>query len=299
MPDPAALIFTSVSLNAPPVSAVAFPFVSVSVTVDVPPTEIEVGLNALLIVAGISPPTCKVAVLLAAPATGVCAVVTPEVVFGWLPVALLVTLKITVQLPFAGIVIPVKLSAVCPLVNALGLVPAHVPVTAPPAALIFTSVSLNAPPVSAEPLLFASVRVTVDMPPVAIAAGLNALLIDGDARLPTCKLAVLLAGPAVGVCVVVTPDVVLGWLPTTLLVTVKITVQLPLAGIVIPLKPSAVCPPASVVGVIPLQLPVTVCPLLSPPAALIFTSASLKAAPVSTDELLFVSVKVTVEVPPG
>ena len=46
-------------------------------------------------------------------------------------------------------------------------------------------------------------------------------------------------------------------------------------------------------GVVPTQLPVTL-----PPAALIFTSVSVKAAPVRLDALLFVSVRVIVEVPP-
>ncbi len=78
---------------------------------------------------------------------------------------LLVTLKTTVQLPLAGIVIPLKLRAVCPAVQVDGLVPAHVPVTAPPAALIFASVSVKAPPVRADALLFDRVKVTTDVPP--------------------------------------------------------------------------------------------------------------------------------------
>jgi hypothetical protein len=49
---------------------------------------------------------------------------------------LLVTLKITVQLLLAGIVIPVKLSAVAPAPRLFGVVPAQVPVTAPPTALM-------------------------------------------------------------------------------------------------------------------------------------------------------------------
>jgi hypothetical protein len=49
---------------------------------------------------------------------------------------LLVTLKITVQLLLAGIVIPVKLSAVAPAARVFGVVPAQVPVTAPPRALM-------------------------------------------------------------------------------------------------------------------------------------------------------------------
>ena len=109
--------------------------------------------------------TVRVAVLLAAPAVGVWVVVTPEVVFGCAPTVLLVTLKITVQFPLAGIVIPVKLRAVCPEVNDVGVVPTQVPVTEPPAALMLASVSLKAPPVRAVALLLVSVRVTAEAPP--------------------------------------------------------------------------------------------------------------------------------------
>jgi len=121
----------------------------------------------------------------------------------------------------------------------------------------------------------------------------------GDGRPPTCRVAVLLAAPAVGVCVVVTPEVVLGWPPTVLLVTLKITVQLPLAGIVIPVKLRAVWPAVNVDGVMPLQVPVTDWLPLAPAAALILTSVSEKAPPVRADALLFERVRVTVEVPPG
>src|SRR5271165_2622150 len=109
--------------------------------------------------------TVRVAVLLAAPATGVCVLVTPEVVLGLPPAVLLVTLKITVQLLLAGMVIPVKLSAVAPAAKVFGVVPAQLPVTAPPAALMFVSVSVNAPPVRAEALPLASVRVTTEFAP--------------------------------------------------------------------------------------------------------------------------------------
>jgi hypothetical protein len=109
--------------------------------------------------------TVNVAVLLPLPAVGVCVVFTPEVVLGWDPLVVLVTLNVTVQLELAGMVIPVKLSAVAPAVNVLGVVPVHVPPTAPPEALIFESVSVNAPPVSAVVLLLVKVNVTVEDPP--------------------------------------------------------------------------------------------------------------------------------------
>jgi hypothetical protein len=109
--------------------------------------------------------TVNVAVLLAEPADGVCVVVTPEVVLGLLPGVLLVTLKVTVQLPLAGIVMPEKLRAVAPATREFGAVPTQVPPTAPPAALIFESVSVNAAPVRLGALLFDSVRVTSELPP--------------------------------------------------------------------------------------------------------------------------------------
>src|SRR5436853_480283 len=62
---------------------------------------------------------------------------------------------------------------------------------------------------------------------------------DGGAK--TERFGVLLAVPEVVVWVVVTPEVALGFVPTVLLVTTSVTVQVTLfAGIVIPLKLSAV-----------------------------------------------------------
>src|SRR5271169_4179082 len=136
--------------------------------------------------------------------------------------------------------IALKLSDVWFAVNVDGVVPTQVPLTAPPTALMFASASVNAPPVSAEALLLPSVSVTVEVPPCAIVVGLNALTMVGDARLVTVRLAVLLTAPAVGVCVVVTPEVVFGCDPTVLLVTANVTVQLPLDGMLIPVKLSAV-----------------------------------------------------------
>jgi|ERR1035441_5565614 hypothetical protein len=111
--------------------------------------------------------TVRFAVLLADPAVGVSFAATPDVVFGWTPGVLLVTLKIRVQLPLAGIVMPPKLTLVVPALNVEGVVPAHVPVTAPVAALMLTSVSLkNAPVRGVIGLLFDKVRVTPEVPPV-------------------------------------------------------------------------------------------------------------------------------------
>ncbi len=245
-------------------------------------------MKALLIVGKAK--TDSVAVLLAAPATGVCAVVTPEVWFGCTPDVLLVTAKVTVQEPLTGIVMPVKLNAVAPAANVFGVVPPQVPPTAPPTALILTSVSVNAAPVSDDAFGLLSVKVTVEVPPVGIEVALKALAIVGAAV--TVSVAMLLAAPA-GVCVVVTPEVEFDCTPGVLLVTAKVTVQEPLAGIVIPLKLNAVAPAANVFGVVPAQLPPT-----APPTAVIFTSVSVNAAPVSDEALVLLKVSVTVELPP-
>ena len=52
----------------------------------------------------------------------------------------------------------------------------------------------------------------------------------------TPSIAVLLPEPAVGVCVVVRPDVLLVCVPTALLVTLNVMVQLLLAGMLKPEK---------------------------------------------------------------
>src|SRR5450759_3042795 len=129
-----------------------------------------VGLNALAIVGDARAVTVSVAVLLPVPVGG-CVVVTPEVLFGWPPTVLLVTLKVTVQLLLAGIVIPVKLRAVAPALKEDGVVPTQVPPTAPPTALMLVRVSVNAPPVRAEALLLDRVTVTREVPPDAIVVG--------------------------------------------------------------------------------------------------------------------------------
>src|SRR5260370_33990367 len=109
--------------------------------------------------------TVRMALLLAEPADGVWVVVTPDVALGFPPCVLLVTLKVTVQLLLAGIVIPVKLRAVAPAPRVDGVVPTQGPPTAPPTALMLDSVSVNAPPVRLEALLFDNVRVTRELPP--------------------------------------------------------------------------------------------------------------------------------------
>src|SRR5260370_613871 len=144
--------------------------------------------------------TVRMAVLLAEPADGVCVLVTPHVVFGFPPTVLLVTLKVTVQLLLAGIVIPVKLRAVAPAIKEEGVVPVQVPPTAPPTALMLDRVSVNATPVRMEALLFDNVRFFFNDPATSetFALSLHVALRIGEAS--TVRVAVLLAEPADGVC---------------------------------------------------------------------------------------------------
>src|SRR2546425_13074893 len=109
--------------------------------------------------------TVRLAVLLAAPVVDVCVAVTPEVAFGFVPGVLLVTLKMTVQLLFAGMVIPLKLRAVAFGASVFGVVPTQVPVTLPTTALILTSVSVNEALVRSSALALLNVSVTVVVPP--------------------------------------------------------------------------------------------------------------------------------------
>src|SRR5438552_2743864 len=109
------------------------------------------------------------------------------------------TLKVTVQLLLDGIVIPLKLSDVAPAARVLGVVPTQVPPTAPPTALMFARVSVNAPPVRFDALLFDNVSVTTDVPSDEMAAGLIDSLSLHDALPISVRVAVLLAAPAVGV----------------------------------------------------------------------------------------------------
>ncbi len=235
--------------------------------------------------------TVKLAVLLGGPAAGVCVVVTPEVVFGLVPCVLLVTAKVTVQEPLAGIVMPLKLKAVAPAPSTFEDAPVQVPPAAPPTALILVSMSVKLALVRLLAFGFISVSVTVELPPGAIELGLKALLIAGAPN--TVRLAVLLAAPALGVCVVVTPEVVFGCVPIVLLVTANVTVQEPLPGIVIPLKLKDVAPALSTFEDAPVQVPPA-----APPTALMLVSVSVNEALLSGMEFELVSVSVTVEPPP-
>src|SRR5438128_2408415 len=211
----------------------------VKINVLLPLSRIVLGLKTLLIVGGAT--TVRLAVLLAVPATGVCVVVTPDVVFGCTPAVLLVTSKMTVQLLLVGIVIPLKPRAVAPATRLFGVVPTHVPVTLPPAALIFVNVSVNDAPVSVvEVFELLKVNVTVLVPPDWIDVGLKALAIVGGFATVRLAVAVLPVPPFVDVTAVV---VFVYW-PPAAPVTVTLNWHWPPAAIVV-LESVIVFPPSA------------------------------------------------------
>jgi hypothetical protein len=146
--------------------------------------------------------TVRVADAAAGPAVGVCVVVTPEAALPLAPTVLLVTVRMTVQ-PVLGMVIPLKLKAVVPAFTEF--VSPQVPLTAPPAALMLASVSVNWPPVRLEELVLDNVQVRVEVPPDGIETGLNASEIVGAAY--TVRVAAV-GGALMLVELVVTPEAV-------------------------------------------------------------------------------------------
>ena len=86
----------------------------------------------------------------------------------------------------------------------------------------------------------------------------------------------------------------MGFTPSVLDVTSTVTVQFPLAGIVIPLKLSEVAPFAKLFPLAPVHVPPAFCaPLMD-----ILASVSVKLAPVSAPAFGLVNVNVIVEVLP-
>ncbi len=108
-------------------------------------------------------------------------------------------------------------------------------------------------PVNALAFGFVNVNVIVEVPPAVIVAGEKAFAIVGVPS--TVRLAVFDTVPAVGTSVVVTPLVAFGCTPSTLELTTIVTVQLSLAGIVIPLRLRLVSPSVKLLPPAPVQLP--------------------------------------------
>ena len=113
-----------------------------NVIVDVPPEVIGLVPNAFAIVG--CPYTNRLAVFETVPGVGTSVVVTPLVLFGFVPSVLEVTTTVTVQLPLAGMVMPLKLRLVAPAVKLLELAPVQVPPAFPVALIdMLTSVSVK------------------------------------------------------------------------------------------------------------------------------------------------------------
>src|SRR5262249_6209900 len=103
--------------------------------------------------------------------------------FGLLPTLLLVTSKMTVQVP-VGTVMPVNvMRPVVLAARVFGVVPTHVPVTASdaPGVDILVSVSLKVAFVSDTAFVLPSVKVIVLVPPTGIVVGLKAFVSVGAA----------------------------------------------------------------------------------------------------------------------
>jgi hypothetical protein len=214
----------------------AFGLLMVIVSSETPPELTVAGKNAFARV-GADAVTVKVAVFDALPVAA-SLLETPDVVFGNVPGVLLDTDTDTVHEPFAGMLRPLKLRLVWLIVKALPEAPVHVPPAAPVAPMNMPlSMSVKAALVKGTPLLFEIVKVIVLVPPIAMLDGLKALAIVGVAAV-TLSVAVFEAAP-VAASLAVTPDDVFGLAPGTLLVTTRVTVQDPAAGIVNPVKESA------------------------------------------------------------
>src|SRR5579871_939667 len=135
-----------------------------------------------------------------------------------------VTCTVTVQPP-AGKLGTVRSSPNAPTTSGGVLV---VPTQVPPIVGLATvtlpgSESVKWALVSAVAFVLPSVKVIVEVPPIRMIGGLKALAIVGVAK--TVSVAILEAALAVGVSVVMTPLVVLLYVPGVLLTTCTVTVQ--------------------------------------------------------------------------
>lgn len=243
-------ISVNVSVKVADVRLIESVFIRVKVIVDVCVAEITAGLNALVIV-GLAR-TVRSTEAEGDP-TVVSAVVTPLVLLGCTPATLDVTTTVTVQFPPDGIVIPLKDSAVTPLAKLLVPAPTHVPpADCAPLIDISFNVSLKVAEVRSIVFEFARVNVIVEVSPVLIVDGPNAFVIDAFAS--TIRLTIADGVPRV-VSFVVTPLVTFEFVPTVDEVTKTVTVQLPLAGNVIPEKLRFVAPLANPFELAPVHVP--------------------------------------------
>ena len=182
---------TRVSEKATPVSAKPeFGLAMLNVTVEVPPTAMLVGENALLIVGGLA--TISVTVLLVVPVPPFVELIVP-VVLSLAPEVVPFTSTLIVHIPLAA---SVPLARLIELEPATAVTePPHTPTTLGAAATCkpATSVSPKAMPFKVVPVFgLLMVNVMVDVPFTPIVVGENALLTVGGATTVTLSLQALL-----------------------------------------------------------------------------------------------------------
>ena len=234
----------SVSVNATPVSACAFPagFVMVNVNDVVAFSAIDEGLNAFTIDGGASTFTLAEAVPPVPPSVEV----TALVVLFCVPAAMPVTFTENVQLLLAAIVPPLRLIVFVPAVAVIVPAP-HVPVC--PFGVEITrpagSVSLKATPVSAVAFGLLMVKVRAVVPFSGMLAAPKTLVMLGGVTTVIEAFDVLPVPPSVEVtCTLLlfTPAVV----PCTLTVTVQLALEAS-----VPAERLTVLAPAAAVAVPP------------------------------------------------
>jgi hypothetical protein len=157
------------------------------------------------------------------------------------PATLLVTLTVTVHVAWPAFMVPAE-NEITPLPALAPIDPAGQVVPAAGVAATTTlvgKVSTKPKPVCAGlPAPLVMVKVNTEVPPISMAVGANALLMDACT---TARFAVAAPTPATGVCVVTTPLVVFGNAALTVaLVTGIVTVQVAPTGSV---KPEIVIAP--------------------------------------------------------
>jgi hypothetical protein len=225
----------NVSVTDVTVIAVALLLPIVMVSVEMPFVTIVAGAKALAIV-GETEVTVSVAVLDTGP-VAVCVVDTPEVVFGFAPIAVPRTTIVTVHERLAGTEIPVNASAVWFAAKTFPPAPAHVPPAGPALSITMPeSGSVNAPFVSANALALVSVKVMVLVVPSGIDAGEKAFAIVGAPATDSDADAAVPAGAWVLVAVLVV------FVIEDVVVTDCVIVQLPFGGITPALNPTEAPP---------------------------------------------------------
>jgi hypothetical protein len=167
------------SVKAAPVKATAFGFVSRMVSVEVPPTGMLAGVNDLATSGGANVTVSELVagVVFDPPLV----VISPPagMILSYVPPPLAVTVIVTVQLPVAGIVPPVRLTEV---VVWVAVPPQVVPAVPGRVVKPVGRLSLNVAPVRATGLGFDRVMVRSDVPPGAMVPGTNALATVGGSR---------------------------------------------------------------------------------------------------------------------